>query len=313
MSWYGGPTLIEYLETVEVDQDARRAQPFRMPVQWVNRPDSTFRGFSGTVAGGIVRPGDRVRVYPSGRESSVARIVTFDGDLDAAVAGQAVTLTLADEIDVTRGDMIASTARTAPGRRPVRGDGLLDERRADAARAHLPPARRHEGRRRDDRPAQVQGQPRHARARRRDQARAERDRRLRHRALGADRLRPVRGEPRHRRLRPDRPAHLATRSAPGSSTSRFAGRRTSTGSRSTSTSRPAPPRSTSSPASSGSPVSPAPASRRSRTSSSGSCTRAAATPTSSTATTSATASTRTSASPTPTGSRTSAASPRSRT
>jgi bifunctional enzyme CysN/CysC len=109
MGWYEGPTLIEYLETVEVDQDARRSQPFRMPVQWVNRPDSTFRGFSGTVAGGIVHPGDRVRVYPGGRESSVTRIVTFDGDLEAAVAGQAVTLTLADEIDATRGEMIAST------------------------------------------------------------------------------------------------------------------------------------------------------------------------------------------------------------
>ena len=108
MSWYDGPTLIEYLERVEVDQETRASQPFRMPVQWVNRPDSTFRGFSGTVASGVVHPGDRVRVYPGGRESSVARIVTFDGDLEVAVAGQAVTLTLADEIDATRGDMLAS-------------------------------------------------------------------------------------------------------------------------------------------------------------------------------------------------------------
>ena len=75
MGWYDGPTLIEYLETVEVDEDARRSLPLRMPVQWVNRPDSTFRGFSGTVASGVVHPGDRVRVYPGGRESSVARIV----------------------------------------------------------------------------------------------------------------------------------------------------------------------------------------------------------------------------------------------
>ena len=85
-----------------------QATPFRLPVQWVNRPDLDFRGFAGTIAGGVVRPGDRVGVYPSGRETTVERIVTYDGDLDVAVAGQAVTLTLADEIDVSRGDVIAA-------------------------------------------------------------------------------------------------------------------------------------------------------------------------------------------------------------
>jgi bifunctional enzyme CysN/CysC len=107
--WYDGPTLIEHLETVEVDDDVANG-PFRMIVQWVNRPDLDFRGFSGTIVGGSVKPGDRIRVAPSGTESTIARIVTFDGDLDEAVAGQSVTLTLTDEIDASRGDIIASAA-----------------------------------------------------------------------------------------------------------------------------------------------------------------------------------------------------------
>ncbi len=110
MPWYSGATLMQYLETVEVDQTRMQAKPFRLPVQWVNRPDLDFRGFAGTVASGVVRPGDRIGVYPSGLESTVERILTHDGDLELAVAGQAVTLTLADEIDVSRGDVIADTA-----------------------------------------------------------------------------------------------------------------------------------------------------------------------------------------------------------
>ena len=105
--WYDGPTLLEYLETVEAGDDAQRG-PFRLLVQWVNRPDAEFRGFSGRIVGGSVRPGDRVRVLPSARESRVTRLVTRDGDLDSAVAGQSVTVTLADEIDVSRGDMLAA-------------------------------------------------------------------------------------------------------------------------------------------------------------------------------------------------------------
>ncbi len=104
--WYHGPTLMGYLETVEV-ADAARAAPFRLPVQWVNRPNLDFRGFSGIITGGEIRPGDAIRVSPSGKTSTVARIVTHDGDLDVAVAGQSVTLTLADEIDISRGDVIA--------------------------------------------------------------------------------------------------------------------------------------------------------------------------------------------------------------
>ena len=108
MPWYAGPTLIDHLESVEVDADADRARPFRLPVQWVNRPNLDFRGFAGLIIGGTVRPGDRVRVLPSGRTSTIARIVTMEGDLDEAVAGQSVTLTLADEIDCSRGDVIAA-------------------------------------------------------------------------------------------------------------------------------------------------------------------------------------------------------------
>jgi bifunctional enzyme CysN/CysC len=108
--WYAGPTLLEYLDTVEIDQERMQAAPFRLPIQWVNRPNLDFRGFSGTIAGGSVRPGDRVRVLPGGQESAVRRVVTFDGDLESAVAGQAVTLTLADEIDVSRGDVIAAAS-----------------------------------------------------------------------------------------------------------------------------------------------------------------------------------------------------------
>jgi bifunctional enzyme CysN/CysC len=96
------------LETVEIDADADRAKPFRLPVQWVNRPNLDFRGFSGMIAGGTVKPGDAVRILPSGKTSTVARVVTFDGDLDEGVAGQSVTLTLTDEVDCSRGDVIAT-------------------------------------------------------------------------------------------------------------------------------------------------------------------------------------------------------------
>jgi sulfate adenylyltransferase large subunit len=106
--WYHGPTLINYLETVRVEDDTRN-QLFRFPVQWVNRPHLDFRGFCGTIVAGAIRPGDELQVVSSGRTSRVARIVTMNGDLAEAVAGQAVTLTLTDEIDISRGDMLAAT------------------------------------------------------------------------------------------------------------------------------------------------------------------------------------------------------------
>ena len=110
--WYQGPSLLNHLENVDVDT-ARAAGPFRLPVQWVNRPNLDFRGFSGTIAGGHIRPGDTVAVAKSGLVSKVTRIVTMDGDLAEAVAGDAVTLTLADEVDISRGDVLA-----APQTRP---------------------------------------------------------------------------------------------------------------------------------------------------------------------------------------------------
>ena len=108
MPWYAGPSLIDHLETVEVDGDAAAAGGFVLPVQWVNRPNLDFRGFAGQIARGTVRPGDRVRLLPSGKLSRIDRIVTFDGDLPEAVAGHSVTLTLADEVDCARGDVIAA-------------------------------------------------------------------------------------------------------------------------------------------------------------------------------------------------------------
>ena len=108
MPWYHGTTLMGYLETVEIDDERMQRAPFRLPVQWVNRPNLDFRGFAGTIAGGVIRPGDRIRVQPSGRESTVARIVTRNGDLEQAVSGQSITLTLTDEIDISRGDVIST-------------------------------------------------------------------------------------------------------------------------------------------------------------------------------------------------------------
>ncbi|MDX6568461.1 MAG: bifunctional enzyme CysN/CysC [Gaiellales bacterium] len=107
MPWYDGPTLLQYLEGVELDEERMQLAPFRFPVQWVSRPDLDFRGFAGTIAGGAISPGDRIVALPSGQTSEVARIVTYDGDLERAVAGQSITLTLTDEIDISRGDVIA--------------------------------------------------------------------------------------------------------------------------------------------------------------------------------------------------------------
>ncbi|WP_422138754.1 sulfate adenylyltransferase subunit CysN [Endozoicomonas sp. ALC020] len=103
--WYTGQTLMEVMESVEVAND-RNLDDFRLPVQYVSRPDLDFRGYAGTIASGVVKPGDRVKVLPSGLESSVARVVTYDGDLEKGFAGQAITLTLDDEIDISRGDML---------------------------------------------------------------------------------------------------------------------------------------------------------------------------------------------------------------
>lgn len=113
MPWYSGPTLLEVLETVQI-QRVVDTQPMRFPVQYVNRPNLDFRGFSGTLASGHVQVGQRIKVLPSGVESSIARIVTFDGDLQEAFAGEAVTLVLKDEIDISRGDLLLDATETLP-------------------------------------------------------------------------------------------------------------------------------------------------------------------------------------------------------
>ncbi len=106
--WFAGPALLDHLERVEVEAEADRAKPFRLPVQWVNRPNLDFRGFAGLIASGTVKPGDEVRILPSGRTTTVSRIVAMGGDRDEAGAGESVTLTLADEVDCSRGDVIAA-------------------------------------------------------------------------------------------------------------------------------------------------------------------------------------------------------------
>jgi bifunctional enzyme CysN/CysC len=118
--WYEGPALLEHLETVPLAAARPDSGAFHMAVQWVNRPDSRFRGYAGRIAGGTVRPGDEIVILPSGRRSHVERIVTLDGDLDRAVEGQSVTLTLADEVDCSRGEVIASASSP-----PQVADGLV--------------------------------------------------------------------------------------------------------------------------------------------------------------------------------------------
>ena len=112
MAWYEGPPLMEYLETVPVD-DERVNAPFRMPVQWVNRPNLDFRGFSGQIASGRIKPGDKVKTLPSAKETTIERIVVHGGDLKEAIAGQSVTLTFADEVDTSRGDVICAAGEPA--------------------------------------------------------------------------------------------------------------------------------------------------------------------------------------------------------
>jgi bifunctional enzyme CysN/CysC len=108
--WYAGPSLLAHLESVEIDMTAAQLRPFRMPVQWVNRPNLDFRGFAGLITDGQIRPGDSIRVLPSGRTSTVSRIVTLGADLAVAAAGQSVTITLVDELDCSRGDLLAAAA-----------------------------------------------------------------------------------------------------------------------------------------------------------------------------------------------------------
>ena len=201
--WYEGPSLLSHLETVELADGASEA-PFRMPVQWVNRPDLDFRGFSGIVVGGAVKPGDPLRVLPGGQTSTVARIVTHGGDLERAVAEQSITITLADEIDVSRGDVLAA-ADSPPA--------VADQFEADVVwmgEEAMVPGRHYLLKLGASTVGATLAHPKHQvnvntleRARGED-ARAERDRGLRPHPGPADRIRSLRREPRHGRLHPDR-------------------------------------------------------------------------------------------------------------
>ena len=113
MPWYSGPTLLSILEMVDVTSNVSR-QPMRFPVQYVNRPNLDFRGYAGTLASGTVYVGQRVKVLPSGVESSIARIVTFDGLLENAIAGEAITLVLKDDVDISRGDLLVDIEQQLP-------------------------------------------------------------------------------------------------------------------------------------------------------------------------------------------------------
>jgi sulfate adenylyltransferase subunit 1 (EFTu-like GTPase family) len=133
--WFTGQSLLEFLETVEVARDAE-TKPFRMPVQLVSRPTHEFRGFAGQILSGVIHPGDRVTAWPSGRSSTVRQIVTWDGELAKASAGQSVTLTLDDEIDISRGDML-TVGDIEVGKR-VRAEIVwMDERPLDPGRVYL--------------------------------------------------------------------------------------------------------------------------------------------------------------------------------
>jgi sulfate adenylyltransferase subunit 1 (EFTu-like GTPase family) len=139
--WFDGKPLLNFLETVEVDRNAT-GKPFRFPVQIVLRPDDTFRGYAGQIASGIIKPGDTITALPSGRKSKVKRIVTWDGDLEMAHAPMSVTLTLEDEIDISRGDVLTADAgpkgyEPSVEKRFEAEMVWMDERPLDPARVYL--------------------------------------------------------------------------------------------------------------------------------------------------------------------------------
>src|SRR6185312_15689871 len=136
MPWFEGPSLLEYLETVDIAR-AEERRAFRFAVQRVIRPDQHFRGYAGQVGSGGIRPGDRVFVLPSGRSTRVKSIETFDGPLKRAFAPMSVTLTLDDEIDISRGDMIVAGDRPSPARAFDAHAVWLSERPLDPSRPYL--------------------------------------------------------------------------------------------------------------------------------------------------------------------------------
>ena len=136
--WYKGPSLLQYLENVDVEANSLEA-PFRLPVQWVNRPNLDFRGFSGTIASGTVKVGDEITVVPSGKSSKVKSIVTYDGDIETAREDMAITLTLEDEIDISRGDIICHTASETASADQIQAHILwMDESELYPGRQYIP-------------------------------------------------------------------------------------------------------------------------------------------------------------------------------
>jgi bifunctional enzyme CysN/CysC len=204
MPWYGGASLLAFLEDVPIDR-AGSEGPFRMPVQWVNRPSQSFRGFSGLIAGGSVRSGDRVRVMPGGRETAVERIVTFDGDVERAVAGQSVTLTFNDEVDASRGTVIAAAKDPLPVADQFETSILWMGDEPMLPGRHYLVKMRHPNGPGSGGAAEIQDQRQHAGTHGGAHARAQRDRGVQSGTRCRDRLRSLWREPRPWRLHPDRP------------------------------------------------------------------------------------------------------------
>ena len=196
MPWYRGPTLLDHLETVDVDRG--ETQPFRLAVQWISRDGADFRGYAGTVLGGSIRPGDEIVVQPSGAGSRVARIVTSGRRSRQATAGQAVTLTLTDAIDVARGDVVATADRPPHVADQFACHLVWMRRRTDAAGPALPVAARHGDADGDRNRTEAPDRCRDRRPRGDEAAGAERNRLRQCRSRPASTLRCLRRKQRHR-------------------------------------------------------------------------------------------------------------------
>ena len=220
--WYAGPHLLDYLETVNVE-DGRAGKPFRMPVQWVNRPNADFRGFAGTIVSGSVSAGDEIAILPSGHTSKVKQIIGAGGDLASAQAGDAVTFVLSKEVDVARGDMFAALRD-----RPQVADQFAAHlvwmgARAPAAGPHISDEDQQLRGRRDRHRTQTSDRRDDAGKACRQDAWPERSRRLQSVDFPAGAVRCLCRQPRHRRVHPDRPLyqrdgrrrHDRLRAAPG--------------------------------------------------------------------------------------------------
>ena len=212
-----GPPLLDHLETVHIASD-RNLTDLRFPVQYVIRPNLDFRGFAGTVASGIIRKGDEVMVLPSGKRSRVKSIVTYDGELEEAFAPQAVTVTLTDEMDVSRGDMLVQPGQPAARQQPDRGDGGVDGRAAARARPDVHAEAHHAAGDGGGRVVPLRRRRQHPGAPGHRAAGAERGRARAAQPDAAAGVRPVPHQRRDRGVHPHRPAdeqHGRRRDDPG--------------------------------------------------------------------------------------------------